>query len=1103
MKEEYRPILTNKAQKPYPRYGDNIMEENGKPEGESQKKVKLSQDEISEILEKINRQREQKESRGKKQDAETGRETSEKASKKRGRLLSEEGDGQEGEAYSENDRPEDEQSRDNAYSGPQFEERANAILQHITAPELKTVLARVVKSSPAQSEQIYNDLGEAYGKAYGRLLAKREELAARREALLRTPFPKSEDERQKLREEKTQIENSSEQIKTEINNITSERNAIASLLVSRVGQARIGDPNIEEMTSQILRDSEEMARETDVGRKNQLKEVIRLTAERLYENHLRAGAPENVGWSDRVLKAIGRDEAVTEKFVNRLIFSINENDPYQMHGFYSSTNLDIFSKVNQDLSAETLDRLDNLKQATKAFHDMNFIIKRSFDQFVDQSKALLPKHFDVVMQIPGVAAVFRSYERLIKEELGTETRITEDALSRTKEDDLWGEKGIEIRVKEEFAKRLADGRLTIGGFMKDNGLEDWEVDRAIAYGRNLYRISVRAAEIISQSELHGDQEKFISAPQKELTQLLDPLKFITFRFKPNESRGGVEIAEEILKKRKKRRRAKGEVRIQTLEGIDTDHREMQEIISARGFFETWRMTHALLSRITFEDGKSVTTVANFFKDHSEQIKRFKDLREKNDAGWNRECKKYKLHEEGLEQFKKRKVQELFEPLINNNNLALGVLVSNAGIDVPVELKELLWEKISTLNPGVMASFLTRMEVDRKAKHADKLLDSGVKSLEQILAEHFGTEEQKKVLLGIGEDKKWKPQEMKNEIVEIEKELKELKGKESKSRISAKKSDRLRELANKLQEKKNEYGKLDLEVKGLLKSKEWVSLKDKFEAINEKRLQDEVKRMDAIKKGEASGQSKKFSEYLQEAGLNEKEMMVYSAIKESGQKIAKDLANMKQVTAWFLDDAPIEKAKWVGLGQIYDRQTNDLANFNKGSQKLLELLSDPFAHPPKEVIKLIREAMNGPAGILGLEAAQNNMREIFPQYLEMIQEHGLKSQAFYSALNHAFHNPTSRAQEITGSVESPAITEDATFNLAQDALHAGVLRPEVRNKETGKLEHESTYDELVKNKNLRLAWYRRILWGNMRDFGPVFIIALLIKFFQGTYSYKQR
>jgi hypothetical protein len=171
------------------------------------------------------------------------------------------------------------------------------------------------------------------------------------------------------------------------------------------------------------------------------------------------------------------------------------------------------------------------------------------------------------------------------------------------------------------------------------------------------------------------------------------------------------------------------------------------------------------------------------------------------------------------------------------------MVSGWAENVPTELKTLIWEKIASLDPLVMSSILTRLEVDKydkqKASGFEKL--DGAQSMEEILLEKWGTTEQKE-RLGKEEDvitQDGKKQKMltigkfralRDEIrglnEELEKKQKQLKDMEhphaaktlkDEAKLAELKKDKLeylplkdqiKDISQKYDQKKIEYGQAD-------------------------------------------------------------------------------------------------------------------------------------------------------------------------------------------------------------------------------------------------------------------------------------------------------
>ncbi|MDZ4209632.1 MAG: hypothetical protein U1C56_00465, partial [Candidatus Curtissbacteria bacterium] len=508
-----------------------------------------------------------------------------------------------------------------------------------------------------------------------------------------------------------------------------------------------------------------------------------------------------------------------------------------------------------------------------------------------------------------------------------------------------------------------------------------------------------------------------------------------------------------------KRQEEGKVRIKTLGGTNVDTGTLQTIISPRGVSATWRMSRALFSEIKFKTKEGVITdVTQFFDDNTKAIERFIALNEnKDNVGWETEYKmivgEKAKSKEVLDKWKKGRVKELFNPLLEGNKMALGVMVSGGGLAVPPELKEILWEEISEINPGAMASILTRLEVDKDAKREEKL--AGVEAMEDILIRVWGgkdpydegydpandqhsllrgkvkkdlngkeienpkekikalenklnelVEQQKKETVG---GKKQEIEEkiekltgetsigrinlrgggvrqLKTEIKDLEEKLEKFEGKEGKrkGKISERDIGDMKKMRDSIDAKKKEFEAANKQLKLLLRCPEWKKLRDKMNTANSRRLDYEVKRIKDMREGLKPEESLDPKSFLDSMDLDLKERQVIDAIQSSGKLIAKDLANIKKCTTWFMDDVPLELIKWTNLGQFYDRETGDLANFNKAAQELLKVVGgEPFSSKPEDMLKAIREAMGGAANIIGIEAAQENMEPILTKYLGMM------------------------------------------------------------------------------------------------------------------------
>lgn len=951
------------------------------------------------------------------------------------------------------------------FDSAKFNFEADRLKNAATRQDIKNYIDLIKTTSAQEMPQLWNQFGEYTQKIHADI----------------------NDEYAKLRDTDVDKRRRAE-LEAEMKALETEEENVRKLMQKKAPPAMADERSLSQEQMRLVNEIEKNRKKlnavaTDAEKEN-VKQEIKKAANDLFAT-LRERPPEDYSISDEVMGAIGTDELATEKFMHRLIFMPVENESHHMSGFYSQSNLDKFLKINNPemIGKGRYERLKALVEANQTFHNMNYVLKRSFDQFSQLAQSILPEHLEVLEKIPGVSTVFHLYERFSQEHLGVETRITQNEFNKM--DDEVNEILDEIN-KESIISGM-EGKL----------LADWEMRRALAYGRNLFRISVRAAEHISHSELPGrlpglgslpaNTDIFISPPQKELVGILNFIKFTVYRFRPNEELGGFELIDSVREKRMEKRRKDGKMRIKTLQGTDVDMRSLENIVSARGLMYTWRMREALLREVKFNDGNKITNIADFFGAHKNEIAAISSDKE---------------------------AEELFRPMLEGNQLALGVLVSGWAENVPAPVKTLIWKKIANLDPLVMSSLLTRLEIDKydkqKAEGVEKL--DGVQSMEEIILNKWGTNEQKKELgegryqtlraelRELGEKLEKKQKEIKDmehpaaaDVPKNEKKMRDVKNSSKYKNLK----EEIKQISQQYDQKKIAYAQADEVIKTLLRNEKWEVLKKKLTKANEKRIIWESTHM-----GE---KPRPLSAWLEgDIALNQDERDVYQNIRTSGEKIAGDLANFSQASTWFMDDVPLALIKWSNMGQTYDRMVNDLGSFQKSNQGLAKIVAGrPFNEPPTEIAKHFGEAIAEAANVLGRAgAAQDNYYNLIQQYLEMIQERPKYRQLLISEFKHSRFEPTSRAQEITGSMHSPATNEEGTFDVVQHFLDQNCMRKTVKtvtdNKDDkGKITYESQVGEAI--RKYHIGWWDRMIKKNVRDFGPLGLIAFLIMFFKKTFS----
>ena len=792
----------------------------------------------------------------------------------------------------------------------------------------------------------------------------------------------------------------------------------------------------------------------------------------LLDFYVRENSPEDHPVYQVIMDLIAEDTVASEKFITGLVVLPVEGEAWSPKGLYTRGNLDRFIRTVQGqegkISGEKAERLRNLVEASESFHNMNYIIRKNFDQYGQQSESIQPQHLQEVSSVAGVSKVFSLYERIYAQTLGEEARITE---------------ALFFEIDRKVEEALHGDRKNIKG-LAGRGLQDWELERAFIYGRNLFRITVRSGELISLSDLQkgGDPGLYVSSPQKNFAQLLNVLKFVGVRFEVEKFLGGPELLNGTIKRMRKARIKRG-VRLKTVQGTDIGMRELQNIVAARGVFATWRNAEAILSKIRFfePDGRE-TSITRFFEEHKNQIEGLKvRLKSKNS---------------GKAAAARANLENLFGPLLENTNIALGVLVSPSGISVPTEIKEMVWKKISQVNPVIMSTILSRLETENPDLQFIQNGETGpkIESLEDTLLKIWGTDEQKKAVWGTGNLKKRDITAIPIEELGI-REIKILleKNIEKLNNFKASKTseDRpdvisLRESIDKLN---LEYEAKQRVLRDVFADKKWVALRDKLDMANYKRVEKEKDRLT----NRPHEKPEIFD--IGALGLSAPEIAVVSSIIKNGEDISKDLANIKQVQAWFLNDVPIEMADWISLGQFYDRATADLANFNKSGSALLKVISNPFGVPPKDIGATFKESIDAVSMVLGRDAGVENQDPMIREFFSMIYTRPSDRQSILKLGKETFKKATSRAQEIIG-VKGASFNEDKMQALFDEFLPLGIIK-KTSIDEDGILS-EGNYDDI--RKEFRTKW-NSILWGKIRDYGPIGLLAFLLQFFQSLSKEK--
>jgi hypothetical protein len=983
-------------------------------------------------------------------------------------------------------------------------------------------------STYEQLERVHGQLGASYNEEASKI---REKFVIKSNSLQQKLY--EEEQKTGVKSSQTAIDAArnalTHEIRNEMDALRRDRDKAVEVLVQKFGTPKRG-LTADQQTLMTTIDSIENSIE-NIKKSEKEGKVNRETAsfqiremQRELRNNVltltRPISPENEPLHDEILITIGKDRFATEEFLDRLIRLTQENAPYRLPGFYSDINLNKFLKLNEStMQKEDRERLLNLVRATETLHEMNRILKTSVDQFAQVAQTILPEHLTTIFKIPGVQDVYSLYEGIIKEKEGLKEMITDTTFRE-----------IDDCVVKEFLEgtkeKDANGEYITKSYNGEGEMEAWEKQRAVDYARNLIRTLLREGEQISLSHIPKGSKTWISLGQTQLLGVFNPVTYTTDRFKPGESNGGIELIDEVRKRGLEKRRhgrshdqSKGIVRIEELQGTRVMDRESTKIVNARGLMMTWRATEATLRELAFIENGRVTNVAQFLEDHAREINILNEISSNN--AWKSEFKKAEgrvggASYESVEAWRDAKIIHVFRPLFENSAVAYGVLSTSIplGATLPYEAKKMLWEKTADLNPDVMASFLTRLKLDEKADGVENI--KSVKSLEQILLDVYGSDEQRRHLLS--KDGKWMLPLIKAEKDRLQEDFSKIEAKLQNAREGQKSKIRQEweTVRVALDAKTTELNQINASIESLLKGEGWENLRGKLRLINRMRMRDEaarVKKIQELKPGslvtEIPLAKTNLFEYVRDDNLqsqdeviNEKnakkvamdmkERVVLQAISQNGKMISQDLTNMQQAFIWYMDDVPTSVVKWENLGQAFNRMINDFGQFSQSANELTGFLYDPFKIPMEKAMEHQAKAINAAGQVLGLETAQDNFNDTVSVYDEWCMEDPQYRQTFVSAFRSAFDKYSSKAQRLARDSGAPSLNEENAYAHLLHANHMNIVRKEKRDK-NGKVIFKDLFNKA--KKELGLGFYNRIIWPGVRDYGIFFLFGLIMQGFK--------
>lgn len=679
-------------------------------------------------------------------------------------------------------------------------------------------------------------------------------------------------------------------------------------------------------------------------------------------------------------RVIAEDQEASERFLDKIISRplATPRTAYTL-SFYAGINLQTFLTEVRRADQGNLvryTRYGELYETTLRFHEMGRIVQfesGNIDAFINTTRTMTLGYLQIATTLEGVGRV----RRLIDEAYGR--FYTKKTLIGEKDSDP----EINNWVRREFRK-LADGGIVKSHFFGPDGnprnLEDWEIDRALAFGRNTHASFYRQSVLISWSKVpHAYQEWLKGVATETVVKILAGIKWQSYRFRIGATGGGTDLVGLFYDKMEKRYRD-NKLTLQKIGKLEI----LKDIIPTGvfrgdGFDSGWRVLQAYLSsdimKIKMPDPDSYrsrlvqTAISEFMTEErvavgdnvnlgkfliwQEQKAREMFSAEVRVAGVSMPVELRPSDDPKID----KQMREIIEPLIDANpqlNLCLGILIKYYSSNEMVGLRESLWRKTADFLPLRIAYMLS---------------EEGVKDLPGYEA---------------------------------------LKGKEDNlfSEEFESKLIKAQELRIERQKENTTIG---------------VSLDTFLDEVGmtpqEKQFIDELRRLVKTEKNEAGEITRK--------GLD------------------LELAKIIFPHIPFLDDVPFENANFLNLEspEVFRRRMgDDFKGFND-AHNAYNTLIDNLDKPYSEILKYLRGIVDGMKSPEGGLTAQNVVLPILQSYLELAEQWIWTRWIPFAKTTRGFLNlPSSWLQAKFGK-DAIAADESTMNQMINQAVGIGTIRRE--------------------------------------------------------------
>lgn len=790
------------------------------------------------------------------------------------------------------------------------------------------------------------------------------------------------------------------------------------------------------------------------------EEIRRITDrwERLeaLKNTIDGLAPDLGPIDQSLLRLIAEDEEAAEMFVDRIISKpLASPDAHYELSWYASINLQAFftevSAVNRDRFLKYVDK----KEATLRFHEMNrTIISESgnIDAFLGITRTVTPNHIQTVSSEDGVEMVRQLIELAYGRLYAKTNRVTGDNF----EPEIMG------WVTEQF-KQLAKEGVVKSRFKDADGnsrsLEEWEINRAIAFGRNIHASFYRHSELISWSNVPEEFEGWLkSLPTETVVRVMGGLKWLTYRFRVGSVRGGPQLVSLLYDKIKEENYKTNLTKIGALD-IRRDILPTG-FFRAGGFDKGWRTFWDYLGsdamRITIPDPE------DFPEEVRDGVKKFLD--EHNG-----------VKEANLGGFLIR--QEYAAQILASEKAKI------AGVDLPEELRQYDSDKQKEMVEKVLLRLLGgwRSKNTDKTNHKDYAFNKDD-------FEYDGSQDQINLSLGVlisfGASSEFVKTILWHKVADF-----------LPLRVAYFLSDEGVEVDSNTGKVKRKLGQVERNggVKGILEKEKFRQFrgegKSLFDSVFEgKLIKAQLLRIQAQKN--TPNRRINLEKFYDQVGLTDLEKELVGELQNLGRQNARELAKMSFPHIAFLDDVAFQKANYITLGaEVFPRRMGgDFSAYYKTNEAfngIASNLGQPWEEGIMKGLSGIVDNMSTPEGYL---TAQDVALPILQSCLELGAQWVWTRWPVVKTVANFLGKPASHLQAIFGT-NAPADDESELNLKAKAAAEKGIIRKE---KMPGK--EKSQLDELLGKVGGR--WYN-VLWREIRNALVLYFMLMSFEFAKKT------